>query len=55
MRLGVSWFTITASTAASEVGEGWMYNASTAVTAPELSVNPDSFIVPPSYMRPGPG
>jgi hypothetical protein len=22
--------------------------------APELSVNPDSFIVPPSYMLPGP-
>ena len=54
MRLGVSWFTIKAPTAASEVGEGWMYNASTAVTAPELSVNPDSFIVPPSYMLPGP-
>lgn len=31
-----------------------MYNTSTAVTAPELSVNPDSFIVAPSYMLPGP-
>jgi hypothetical protein len=31
-----------------------MYNASTAVTAPELRVNPDSFIVPPSYTLPGP-
>jgi hypothetical protein len=31
-----------------------MYNASTAVTAPELWVNPDSFIVPPSYTLPGP-
>jgi hypothetical protein len=49
----VSWFIIRAITAAFEAGE-WMYHPSTAVTAPELSVNPDSFVVPPSYMLPGP-
>ena len=30
-----------------------MYATSRAVTAPELSVNPDSFVVPPSYLLPG--